>query len=98
MRFYSDVTKQVYDTEELLKEAEEKEEQKLAKVKLEKEERAAEAKVVEEAFKNANEAYKEAQKKMNEFVQKYGSFHYSVTNSNLPAKSLFDVLFDAFWF
>ena len=98
MRFYSDVTKQVYDTEESLKEAEEKEEQKLAKVKLEKEERAAEAKVVEEAFKKANEAYKEAQKKMNEFVQKYGSFHYSVTNSNLPAKSLFDVLFDAFWF
>ena len=39
MRYYSDLTKQVYDTEDLLKEAEEKEEEKLAKVKLEKEER-----------------------------------------------------------
>ena len=99
MKYYSEVTKKVYDTEEALKEAEVKEEEKLAKVKLEKEERATAAKEVEEAFKKANEAYKEARQKMDEFVKKYGSFHYSVTSSEVPAtKSLFDYLFDSFWF
>ena len=99
MKYYSDVTKQVYETVDALKEAEVKEEEKLAKVKLEKEERAAAAKEVEELFKKANEAYKEARHKMDEFCKKYGSFHYTITDSNLPAtKTLFDVLFDNLWF
>ena len=98
MRYYSDKLKKVFDTEELLKEAEAQEDEKLEKLKLEKEERAAEAKIVEDAFRKANEAYKDARQKMDEFCKKYGAFHYSIKDTNLPAKTLFDMLLDNFWF
>lgn len=97
--FYSEVLDKHFDSKAECLKAEDAYEKKKLLDKKEKEEKRLAAKEVEEAFKLANEKYKEANKKMSEFVEKYGSFHYSFTDSNLPANSsLFDFLFkDFFW-
>ena len=78
MKYYSELTNKVYDTPELLEEAEKEvleankeKERKLA-------ERAERAKAVENAFSEAQEARKEADKLLSEFCKDYGSFHTTI--------------------
>ena len=89
MKYYSEMTDKVYETQE---ECEKAEEALVAKQKAEEEkqlalknEREARSKEVVEAFKKAREAEAEAQKLLKEFVKDYGSFHMSYNGkSSLP--------------
>ncbi len=104
MRYYSDVTKKLYDTSAALAEAERKvllaeaEKEKAEKEKAEKakkEERAKRAKEVEDALKVANEAQSKAIKLLKDFTKDYGYFHTSYTTSDVETKpkvDFFDIL------
>lgn len=106
MKYYSDITKKLYDTPEALKKDEQvfteaEAEKKAAEVK-KTVERSARAKAVEAAYRTAVEAYNKYIKMRNNFVETYGSFHmtYATTsdeNDEVAPQSmysLFDMLFD----
>ena len=86
MKFYSEVTKQLYDSENQLKLAEEKikkaEAEKLAAEKAKKEARATRAKEVEKALKDANEAQAKAIQLLKDFTKDYGYFHMSYSTDD----------------
>lgn len=75
MKYYSEKTDKLYDSEEALVAAENKllEEQKRKQAL--KDERAARAKEVEDAIEHANQL-------MSKFVEDYGSFHTTVNPTN----------------
>ena len=89
MKYYSEMTDKVYETQE---ECEKAEEALVAKKKAEEEkqlalknERETRSKAVVDAFKKAREAEMEAKRLMKEFVKDYGSFHMSYNGkSSLP--------------
>nr|DAU15600.1 MAG TPA: hypothetical protein [Caudoviricetes sp.] len=101
MKYYSEMTNEVYETKE---ECEKVEKALVAKKQAEEEkqlalknEREARSKEVVEAFKEAREAETKAQKLLNKFVKDYGSFHISYNGkSSIP--SMFDILNDFFLF
>lgn len=88
MKYYSDVTKKLYDTAEELNKAEtavvkaeqerkaalEKKQAEQAKLK---EQRAARAQEVTEAIRVRDEAQKKVNELVNNFVKDYGSYHYT---------------------
>lgn len=100
MKYYSEVTNKLYESEKDLlnaeknvkemKEAKEKKDQKM------REERAARAKEVEEALAAAREANSKATKLLSDFTKDYGQFHMSLRPSedNRKAFNVFDFLFD----
>ena len=89
--FYSEDLNRYFYTEEACLKAEEEYKEKHALEIKKKEERTAEAKAVEEAYKKYLEL-------RSEFIKKHGSYHMTLTEKDLPAKtSVFD-LFDWFWF
>lgn len=96
MKFYSELTNKVYDTEKACMKAEQEykqaqaakkraEEEKRLAEKKKQEERAEDAKHVEAArlaMVDAQKAYKE---ELEKFCSKYGSYHYTTTSfDNLP--------------
>lgn len=83
MKYYSDKTRKLYDTEEDLLKAEELLAQKEIEEKKKMESRKSRAKEVEDAYKHYLDL-------LDKFIKDYGSFHTTLTQ--LP-KSLFD-----FWF
>lgn len=87
--FYSDELKKYFDTEEECVKAEEEFKEKHALELKKKEERVSEAKKVEEAYKNYLQLRAD-------FVKKYGSWHATITEKDLPTTSIFD-LFDWLW-
>ena len=91
MKFYSELTKKLYDTQEDLQKAE------IALTKS-KADRAERAKEVEKALKEANEASKKANKLLQEFVKDYGSFKTTIKDENVDANSIFWDVFDKFLF
>lgn len=87
MKYYSELTRQVYDTEKQLVEAE----HKLALVNEEKDKKVAQkkedAKKVTDAFKNAQDiydnyrtAFKRYLELRKKFIDKYGYWHATYTN------------------
>lgn len=86
MRYYSDVTKKVYNTEKdlILDERKAKEDelqkqlQKQEAEKAKKAERTARAKEVEKALKDASEAQTKALALLRKFSKDYGYYHMSV--------------------
>ena len=110
MKFYSDVTKQFYDTEKACLEAEfkVKEEQNREKIRRERAEREAKEKQeklsaerkaraaeVEEARKAMVTAQKKYQEVLEAFVRDYKTYHFSSTSlEDVPV--LFSTFFD--WF
>ena len=109
VKFYSDVTKNFYETEKecLAAEFKVKEEQNREKIRKEREaaienekrekanaERKEAAARVEEARKAMTQAQTAYKNELDKFITKYGTYHYSTTNANeIPI--LFD-LFDSF--
>lgn len=103
MKFYSEVTKKLYDTEADLNDAESQIkkaecEKKARETKL-KNERAARAKVVDAAFEDYRKAKETAKKKYSDanalldaFVKDYGTYHVSISEKNKRADN-FDELF-----
>lgn len=104
MKYYSDLTKKVYDTERDCLNAEELfyeeeaarrkaiEEKKMAEKK-KQEERAADAKVVEQKREAMIRAQKDYHDAVDAFTKKHGSYHFS-TNSADEIPHLFGSLFD----
>ena len=103
MKYYSETLKKLFDTEEEVKKAEtlaiqeETKKKELAETK--RKERAEDAKAVEEALKAVKVAEDEYYKKLNEFIKKYGYFHYTSKDVNdIPSVfSLFKPFFNN-WF
>ena len=103
MKFYSEITKKLYDTEADLNDAEStikkaECEKKARETKL-KNERAARAKVVDAAFEDYRKAKEIAKKKYSDandlldaFVKDYGTYHVSISEKNKRADN-FDELF-----
>lgn len=92
-RFYSDITKKLYDSMEELDEAEATEQKRReeaeAKQKKRADERKSRAKELEDlqkAYSRARKAYNDA---LHQFCKDYGSFHTSISADNL-----FDFLVD----
>ena len=73
MKYYSELTKKVYDTEEQLVEAE----HKLALANEEKDKKAAQKK---EDAKKVTDAFKVYLDLRNKFIEKYGYWHATYTN------------------
>lgn len=104
MKFYSEVTKKLYDTEAELNDAEivikkAEECKKKARENKLKNERAARAKVVDAAFEDYRKAKEIAKKKYSDanalldaFVKDYGTYHVSISEKNKRADN-FDELF-----
>lgn len=105
MKYYSELTKQLYDREEDLCKAETAiklaQAKKEAEEKAKKNERAKRAKEVEDALKAATEAQTKATKLLKDFTKDYGHFHMSYTNNPTTSKEgevntsdFFDLLFN----
>ena len=96
MKYYSEITKNHYDTEKQCLDAEAtaiaKANEEKAKLEALKKERADRAKEVEDALKAANEAEKHAHELLTKFVNDYGSFHSTIRDVPSPFY-LFDLLF-----
>ena len=103
MKYYSESLKKLFDSEEEALEAEktaEKEaKEKKAMVEIRKKQRAEDAKEVEDALKKVKEAEDEYHEKLNDFIKKYGYFHYSSKDAN-DFPSIFSVFEPFFtrWF
>ena len=94
MKFYSELTKKVYDTHEAVEAAEQEiKEREAAKQKL-AEKRADRAKEVEDAYKAIITAQKHYQELVNQFIKDYGSFHMTYKDEDVPSLfDLFDIIF-----
>ena len=96
MKYFSEITEKVYDTQEELETAEKEvlDEQKAQEEKLTK--RAERAKEVEAAYAKAAEEKEQADELLNEFLKDYGSFHTTVKK---PVKkiNIFDDWFNSFF-
>ena len=94
MKYYSDVTKEFYESVEACETAEKEHEEAIAKAKAEKEAkeagRRAAAKDVEEALKAANDAYEGYREKLADFNKRYGAWHYSISGEQ--PMNVFDFL------
>jgi len=93
MKYYSELVKKNFDSEQECLDAEKKYEEDHTKELALKEERAERAKEVQEAYKH----YLELRAK---FIEDYKSWHMTLTEKDLPALNTinwFD-LFDKFWF
>ena len=103
MKYFSDVTKKVYDTVDELNNEETKiiEARKAqeAAVAEKKAQREARAKEVEEAIKVALDAQKVANDKLQAFCKDYGTFHTSLKNADtiLGLNDPFRNFFKTFW-
>ena len=119
--FKSEVTGKVYESEKECLEAEKAHNELVAKQSKEKEERKAKADEIKTAYesylnlctenkKNEQEAYNGYLKLINEFVDKYGSYHLTVTQKNdlkpvvdfddfnKTVRTFFDNFWNGFWF
>lgn len=87
MKYYSEITKKLYDTKEELTQAE-------VEVVKAKADRADRAKEVEEALKVANDATKKANELLSAFVKDYGSFKTTIKDENTNALTSFWSVFE----
>lgn len=76
MKFYSEVTKELYDTEEALTKAEKAVNDKTAA-------RKADAKLVDDAFKAYKAARDNYNKVLADFCEKHGSYHKTLKKEDL---------------
>lgn len=96
MKYFSEVTNKVYDTEDELKKAELEVSEEQKKKEVAKKERAAAAKDVEDAYKAVAEASRNAEKTLQKFCDKYGTFHKTFTGAD--ADPFLDFFNTMFWF
>jgi len=78
MKYYSDLTNKIYETEEALKEAEKIHTDKLEEKKKLDEERKAAYEKVKEAYRLAETQKKAADKLLEEFLEKYKGIHETI--------------------
>jgi len=76
MKYYSEKTRDLYETEEELKAAEKAKDEEILAEQEKRNARAKRAKEVEEAYLNY-------QKLLKDFIKDYGSYHMSIKDDNL---------------
>ena len=91
MKYYSEITKKLYDSKDELIKAE-------VEATKAKTDRATKAKEVTELIKKANEATRIANKALTDFVKEYGSFKTTIKDEDVDVKSDFFDLFYKFMF
>lgn len=84
MKFYSEITNTLYDSEKELVKAE----QEATKAK---NNRAEKAKEVTELLRSANEANKKASKALSDFIKEYGSFKTTIKDADINPDSFWDI-------
>ena len=86
MRFYSDELKKLFNSQEELQQAEAAHIKAVNAKKAKEEQLAAQRKVdserVEKALTEYNKAAENYKKELNQFIEKWGSYHYSTTDPN----------------
>lgn len=113
MKYFSELLNSVFDSAEECEEAEAAKKEEMERAKAEKEalaakakaereqaaaERKADAKEIEELIKARREIDKQINAKTTAFVNKHGSFHYSVKEPLTdPFETLFDLFFNPFF-
>lgn len=101
MKYYSENTREFYDSEQECAQAEIEYNKKLAAEKAKKEElsnaRKARANEIEEAYKAILEAKKHYNELLDAFVKDYGSFHMTLKTGDDNPFNLFESFFDRFW-
>lgn len=90
-RFYSNLTKKLYNSKEEAEKAEDVVKKQTAVEQKKKEERSNRAKEVEEAYKKVLEDRKHYVDLKNKFIQDYGSFHMTYTDKEAEPTTLFDL-------
>lgn len=97
MKFYSEITKELYDSEKECAKAEKLHEDKRLKEQAEKaklaEERKAAAEKVEAARKAASAAKEAYYEELTAFCEKYGAYHTTIRPSD-SFNSIFKMLFN----
>lgn len=93
MKYYSEKTKKLYETEDILHDEEAKYDLEHEKERALKAQRAERAKEIEEAYEKAANAKREADELVNKFIRDFGSYHYT-RKDIVPVHSLFDMLFN----
>lgn len=91
MKYYSEITKKLYDDKNELIKAE-------VEATKAKTDRETKAKEVTELLKAANEASKKANEALSNFVKEYGSFKTTIKDSDVSVRSNFWDLFDRLMF
>lgn len=91
MKYYSQITKKLYDDKNELIKAE-------VEATKAKTDRETKAKEVTELLKAANEASKKANEALSNFVKEYGSFKTTIKDSDVNVRSNFWDLFDRLMF
>ena len=91
MKYYSDLTKRIYETEDALQEAEKEFNDKLETQKKKDEERKADYQKVKEAYELAETQKKAADKLLKEFLEKYKGVHQTADKTQfLNSKQYMD--------
>ena len=96
MKYYSEVLKKIFDSEDECAKAEEAQAKKEEEAKLaaerkakERKERAAEVETAMKEMQNAINHYREV---LSKFCKDYGTYHYTFKKNELPDLSLLDLL------
>lgn len=90
MKYYSEITKKLYDDKDALVKAE-------VEATKAKTDRETKAKEVTELLKAANEATKKANEALSKFIKEYGSFKTTIKSEDYPENGFWD-LFDKLMF
>ena len=90
MKFYSDKTHKLYETEEALRKAEEELEKKNAEKESLSAQRKIDAKRVQDSAQKLREAQKEYNESLTNFLNKHGYYHETITS---VADDPFDTMF-----
>ncbi len=106
MRYYSDLTNKIYETENALVEAEEAHNAKLEEKKQLEERRKADYEKVKEAYKAAEAQKKAADELLQEFLKKYKGVHETTDKTKFLStrqyledqKDLINAIFSSFPF
>ena len=93
MKYYSEKTKKLYDSEDMLRDEEAKFDLEHEKELALKAKRAERAKEVDVAYDEAIKAKRRADELCNQFIKDYGSYH-STRRTVIPVGSIFDMLFN----
>lgn len=97
MQYYSEKTKKLYPTEADLHADEDEFDQERIKLEKAKEEKAARAKEIEEAYKAIEGATKHYNDLVNKFIKDYGYYHSTVSRQIAAPKSLVEFLLNWPW-
>lgn len=95
MKYYSDVLKKLFDNPDDLVKAENAATAEATKQEKLRKEREAAAKAIDEKLKEKIRVTKEYNNMLADFCKKYGKYHKTITDSDIPAYTGGDPFLDA---